>query len=122
MRAAVYTRFSSDRQSELSTQAQIRACREYAESNGIEIVHVYSDEAISGTEEKTVPDCFEAFPLHIRQHFLEKWNALYESYGSRAVLAAFFNELSDTYRIPLMEWVLEHYGKFVDKSRFGEEE
>ena len=55
-----------------------------------------------GTEEKTVPDCFEAFPLHIRQHFLEKWNALYQSY--------------------LMEWVLEHYGKFVDKSRFGEEE
>ena len=53
MRAAVYTRYSSDRQSELSTQAQIRACREYAESNGIEIVHVYSDEAISGTEEKT---------------------------------------------------------------------
>ena len=53
MRAAVYTRFSSDRQSELSTQAQIRACREYAESNGIEIVRIYSDEAISGTEEKT---------------------------------------------------------------------
>ncbi len=53
MRAAVYTRFSSDRQSELSTQAQVRACREYAENNGIEIVHIYSDEAISGTEEKT---------------------------------------------------------------------
>lgn len=53
MRAAVYTRFSSDRQSELSTQAQVRACREYAEINGIEIVHIYSDEAISGTEEKT---------------------------------------------------------------------
>ena len=53
MRAAVYTRFSSDRQSELSTQAQIRACREYAESNGIEIVRIYSDEAISGTDEKT---------------------------------------------------------------------
>ena len=53
MRAAIYTRFSSDRQSELSTQAQVRACREYAESNGIEIVHIYSDEAISGTEEKT---------------------------------------------------------------------
>ena len=53
MKAAVYTRFSSDRQSELSTQAQVRACREYAESNGIDIYRVYSDEAISGTEEKT---------------------------------------------------------------------
>ena len=75
----------------------------------------------SGVEDKYLPDCFEAFPLHIRQHFLEKWNALYETYGCRAVLAAFFNELSDTYRIPLMEWVLEHYGKFVDKKRFETE-
>ena len=53
MKAAIYTRFSSDRQSEMSTQAQVRACKEYADANGIEIVRIYSDEAISGTEEKT---------------------------------------------------------------------
>ena len=53
MKAAIYTRFSSDRQSEMSTQAQVRACKEYADANGIDIVRIYSDEAISGTEEKT---------------------------------------------------------------------
>lgn len=53
MRAAIYTRFSSDRQSELSTQAQVRACKEYAEANGISVYRIYSDEAISGLEEKT---------------------------------------------------------------------
>ena len=53
MKAAIYTRFSSDNQTELSTQAQVRACMEYAAANGFDIYKVYSDEAISGTEEKT---------------------------------------------------------------------
>ena len=75
----------------------------------------------SGIEKKSAPDCFEAFPLNIRQHFLEKWNGLYETYGSRAVLLAFYNELSNTYRIPLMEWVLDHYGKYVDEKPFETE-
>lgn len=44
----IYTRFSSDRQTEMSTEAQIRACREYAAANGIDILKIYSDEAISG--------------------------------------------------------------------------
>ena len=53
MKAAIYTRFSSDRQTEASTHAQVRACSEYAKSNGISIYNIYSDEAISGSEEKT---------------------------------------------------------------------
>ena len=53
MKAAIYTRFSSDNQTELSTQAQVRACTEYAKANGLDIYKIYSDEAIYGTEEKT---------------------------------------------------------------------
>ena len=53
MKAAIYTRFSSDNQTELSTQAQVRACTEYAKANGLDIYKIFSDEAISGTEEKT---------------------------------------------------------------------
>ncbi len=53
MKVAIYTRFSSNNQSEMSTSAQIRACREFAEHSGMEIYKIYSDEAISGTEEKT---------------------------------------------------------------------
>lgn len=47
-RAVIYARYSSDKQDELSIEAQVRACREYAAKNGFTIVKVYSDEAISG--------------------------------------------------------------------------
>ena len=53
MKAVIYARFSSDRQSEDSIQAQVRACREYAQQQGIHIIGVYADEAISGKESKT---------------------------------------------------------------------
>ena len=49
----IYTRFSSDKQSVASTEAQIRACREYAAAHDITITGVYSDEAVSGKGQKT---------------------------------------------------------------------
>ena len=53
IKAVIYARFSSDRQNEESIAAQHRACREYAQRNGIEIIGTYDDEAISGREGKT---------------------------------------------------------------------
>ena len=53
MKAVIYARFSSDRQTEESIAAQVRACREYADNHGLEIIQVYADEAISGKESKT---------------------------------------------------------------------
>lgn len=47
MKAVAYARYSSDKQDEVSIQAQLRAIREYAERQGIEIVRIYSDEAKS---------------------------------------------------------------------------
>ena len=47
--AALYARFSSDNQREESIDAQIRACREYAKNNGLEVVNVYTDSAKTGT-------------------------------------------------------------------------
>ncbi len=51
VRCAVYTRYSSDRQSPASTQDQLRRCREYADNQGWTVLpeHVYSDEEISGS-------------------------------------------------------------------------
>lgn len=46
--AYIYARFSSENQSELSIEAQVRACREYAERHGMTVLDVYADEAISG--------------------------------------------------------------------------
>ena len=51
--AVIYARFSSDKQTEDSIEAQVRACREYAARNGLSIVEVYTDEAISGKGSKT---------------------------------------------------------------------
>ena len=51
--AAIYARYSSDKQTEDSIEAQVRACREYAAIHGYRIVDVYADEAISGKGSKT---------------------------------------------------------------------
>jgi site-specific DNA recombinase len=50
LRCAVYARFSSEKQSPLSIDDQVRKCREYAEPRGWSLLdsHIYSDEAISG--------------------------------------------------------------------------
>jgi DNA invertase Pin-like site-specific DNA recombinase len=50
LRAAVYARYSSDRQSPASIADQIRVCREYAERQGWQLLedHVYHDDAVSG--------------------------------------------------------------------------
>lgn len=78
-------------------------------------------QTFNGTERKFCPDCFEAFPASLRQHLLSKWDYLYEKYGSRAVLMAFYAELSTNYRKDLMEWVLNNYN-YEEKLNFNEED
>lgn len=51
-RAIAYARYSSNNQREESIDAQLRAIREYAEKNNIEIVAVFTDEAITGQTDK----------------------------------------------------------------------
>lgn len=52
MNAVIYARYSSDNQTEMSIDAQIRACTEYAVKHGLNIIRTYTDEAISGTTNK----------------------------------------------------------------------
>ena len=49
MRAAIYARYSTDRQAETSTADQVRECRRRAESEGFDVVQVFTDDAISGS-------------------------------------------------------------------------
>jgi DNA invertase Pin-like site-specific DNA recombinase len=53
LRCAVYARFSSEKQSPLSIEDQVRKCRDYAAQRGWSVLdpHIYSDEAISGTRD-----------------------------------------------------------------------
>lgn len=74
-----------------------------------------------GERTEYLPDCFLAFPPYLREHLAGKWNSLYESYGSRAVLMAFYAELSSDYRKDLIKWVMENYND-EQKMRFNEED
>lgn len=51
--AVIYARYSSDKQTEDSIEAQVRACREYAAAKGLNVLAVYADEAVSGKGAKT---------------------------------------------------------------------
>lgn len=55
-RCAIYARFSSEKQNPLSTDQQIRKCREYAERYDLQVLdnHIYADEAISGDTDNRV--------------------------------------------------------------------
>lgn len=53
MNAVIYARFSSDKQTEDSIEAQIRACQEYAARHNLFVTDTYIDEAISGKGSKT---------------------------------------------------------------------
>lgn len=51
--AVIYARYSSDKQSEESIDAQVRACKDYAAVKGYNVIEVYADEAVSGKGSKT---------------------------------------------------------------------
>lgn len=48
MRAAIYSRFSTDRQSESSIEDQVRICEEYASEAGMTVCERFADHGISG--------------------------------------------------------------------------
>ena len=47
MKVVIYARYSSDNQREESIEGQVRECRGYSERNGMEIVEIYTDRAVS---------------------------------------------------------------------------
>jgi site-specific DNA recombinase len=47
--AVIYARYSSSNQREESIEAQVRACQEYAQRNGLRVIETYSDSAKTGT-------------------------------------------------------------------------
>lgn len=52
MIAAIYSRFSSDKQNDASIAAQLRACNAYCVSQGYQVYREYVDEAISGRSDE----------------------------------------------------------------------
>lgn len=52
VRAVIYARYSSSAQKDESIEQQIEACKDYAQRNGIHIVAVYADRAMSGRTDR----------------------------------------------------------------------
>lgn len=50
MRATIYTKYSSENQSEKIIDKQVRVCQKYIEANGLVFneKQIYTDEAVSG--------------------------------------------------------------------------
>ena len=87
MKAVIYARYSSDRQTEDSIAAQVRACKEYAQQHDIIIVDTYIDEAVSGRESKTASR--EAYQKMIKSTHPQKGDILYclrGSLGKKAIV------------------------------------
>ena len=55
-RAALYARFSSDKQREESVEGQLRECAAFAERKGYTVVKTYADRAISGKRADNRPE------------------------------------------------------------------
>ncbi|ACL77370.1 recombinase family protein [Ruminiclostridium cellulolyticum] len=53
VKCVIYARYSSTKQDEISIEAQVRACKEYAANRDYIVLKVYTDEAISGKGTKT---------------------------------------------------------------------
>lgn len=49
--AVIYARFSSHGQNEQSIEAQVRICKEFAESKGLKVINIYTDKARTGTND-----------------------------------------------------------------------
>ena len=100
--AVIYARYSSDKQTEDSIEAQVRACKDYAAVKGYNVIEVYADEAISGKGSKTAQrakyqkmlrDCkkgtFDTILIH-------KYDRIARNVGEHVNLTAKLNEMGVT--------------------------
>ena len=103
-RAAIYARFSSEKQREESIEDQLRVCRAYAAREGYEVAAVYTDEARSGTSAERRPGfqrmvrdaakaCWDAVIVYKMDRFARNrfdsatYKAKLKRYGTRLVSA-----------------------------------
>ena len=100
----IYARFSSHGQNEQSIEAQVRICKEYAESKGLDVVNLYTDKARTGTNDarpafqKMIADAktgtfqyiivymFDRFARNRRDSIIYK-EMLKEKYGIKVISA-----------------------------------
>ena len=130
----MYPRFSSHGQNEQSIEGQIRICREFAESQGYNIINVYPEKARTGTNDsrpafqRMIKDAakgafqyiivymFDRFARNRRDSIMYK-EMLKEEYGIRVLSATqpiSDDEGGEFYEM-FLEWNDEKYSKRLSK-------
>jgi len=129
MKAVFYGRYSSDKQTEDSIEAQRRACEGYAAAHGLVIVGEYVDEAISGKGSATASraqyqrllrDCdkgiFDAILIHkfdrVARSLAEHVNLEKRLHDSGVTLVAVAQDFGSSNEAKIMRglmWILSEY-------------
>lgn len=126
MNAVIYARYSSDKQTEDSIEAQVRACQEYATKNNTNIIGVYADEAVSGKTanraqyQKMLRDCdkgtFDTILIHkydrIARNLGEHVNLEVKLKDKRVTLVAVAQDFGTSKESKIMRalmWSLSEY-------------
>lgn len=132
--AVIYARFSSHGQNEQSIEAQVRICKEYAESKNLKVINIYPDKARTGTNDarpsfqRMIADAesgafkyiivymFDRFARNRRDSIIYK-EMLKEKYGIRVISALepiAEDEGGEFYEM-FLEWNAEKYSKRLSK-------
>lgn len=128
--AVIYARYSSHSQRDVSIEQQVRACKQFAERHGIEIVKVYDDRALTGTNDrrpgfqKMIQDAKKSSWNYVIVYTLDRFardrydSAVYKRQLKDAgvkVLSAMEN-ISDDPTGVLMESLLEGLAEYYSKE------
>lgn len=126
----IYARYSSHSQRDVSIEQQIRACRTFAERQGIRILEVYEDRALTGTNDKRpgfqqmIRDAKKGLWSYVIVYTLDRFardrydSAVYKRQLKEAgvkVLSAMEN-ISDDPTGVLMESLLEGLAEYYSKE------
>lgn len=130
LQAVIYARYSSHAQRDVSIEQQLKACRIFAERNGIEIVDTYEDRALTGTSDRRpgfqrmIRDAEHAQWSYVIVYTLDRFardrydSAVYKRQLKNAgvkVLSAMEN-ISDDPTGVLMESLLEGLAEYYSKE------
>lgn len=128
--AVIYARYSSHSQRDVSIEQQLRACRSFADRHSIEVVDVYEDRALTGTNDKRpgfqkmIQDAKKSSWDHVIVYTLDRFardrydSAVYKRQLKDAgvkVLSAMEN-ISDDPTGVLMESLLEGLAEYYSKE------
>lgn len=130
LRAVAYTRFSSDGQREESIEAQVRAIKDFAERNNYALHTIYTDRALSGTNDnrpefiRMIDDAksgaFDAIIVHKLDRFARNRadSAIYrrelEKCGVK--LISVLENFDDSPESIILQSVIEGYNEYYSRN------